>query len=68
MKEALDTRLEDATQRKEIRLSEKKDMKIRKEIEYFKKHSLFKYQVLLKNIKKIELYEQQQRQKIEVIF
>lgn len=68
MKEALDTRLEKAKQRKEIRLSEKMDMKMRKEIEYFKKHSLFRHQTLLKNIKRFELYEQEQRKKIEVIF
>lgn len=68
MKEALDTRLKNGKQRKEFRLSEKRDMKMRKEIEYFKKHSLYRHHTLLKNIKKIELYEQQQRKKIEVIF
>lgn len=68
MEEALDTRLKNGKQRKEICLSEKRDMKMRKEIEYFKKHSLFRHQTLLKNIKKIELYERQQRKKIEVIF
>lgn len=65
MKEALDAKLKNAKERKEIRLSEKKDMKMRKGIEYFKKHSLFRHRALLKNIKKFELYEQQQRKKIE---
>lgn len=67
MKKVLDTRLKRAKQRKEARLFEKRESKIRKEIEYFKKHSEFRHKTLLDNIKRYEMYTEQQRKEIEVV-
>lgn len=62
----IETKMAEAKQRKDSHLTAKRESKMRAEIAYFKKHSMFRQQTLLENIKRFEIYQQEQRDKIEV--
>lgn len=67
IKKIIRAKLERAKQRKRYMQCERNVQKMKAEVDYFKKHSLFRQETLLKNIKLVELHEKQQQENLEVI-
>lgn len=59
---------EEAKQRKESLRMQKQISKMHADIDHFKKHSLFRQQTLVKNVKMLEMYQKQHRKNVEVKF
>lgn len=52
--------------RRECLVMEQKVKKMNEQIEHCKKHATFRQEILLRNIKMYQLYEEEQRKNIEV--
>ena len=55
-----------AKSRRDCLVMEKKVKRMTEQIEHCKKHAAFRQEILLRNIKMYQLYEEEQRKNIEV--